>query len=122
MKKNIKHIPPSQIVKLEETENISLQSTYSIKECVEKFADNSTGSSAIKVSDLHSSWEKIVGSDISQHVHIKHIKDNILYISADHPAWLTQIKYLQNHIIENTNNILGEGSVTSVTVSTYKGQ
>lgn len=115
-------IPGNELVRLEEVENSSIDTMISMKDCVAQFADNSTGSTAIKVSNIHEVWEDIAGKDVSQHVRLKHIKDGVLYVVADHPAWLTQMKYMESHIVFEVNKILGESSIEKVSLSISRGK
>lgn len=110
-------IPSEELVRLEEVENSARATTLSMKECVSRFAETSTGNSAVVVSNIHSLWEKIVGSDVAQHVHARHVKDGILYVGADHPAWGIQLKYMQENIIEQLNQAMPDEKISSVQMS-----
>ncbi|HMS24951.1 MAG TPA: DUF721 domain-containing protein [Acidimicrobiia bacterium] len=115
-------IPNDEIVRLEECENQALPTTLSIKECVSRFSETSVGSAALVVSSVHSLWEGIVGPDVAQHVHVRYVRDGVLYVAADHPAWGTQLKYMQESIVTELNkNIAGE-NITSVVMSVSRGK
>lgn len=102
-------LPPEEIVRLEEAENGALATTLSIKECVSRFSETSVGSAAVVVSSVHALWESIVGKDVAQHVHVRHVRNGVLHVAADHPAWGTQMKYMHDSILAELNkNIDGE--------------
>lgn len=110
-------ISSSEIVLLEQAENQAAQTTLSIKDCVTQFSETSTGATALVVSTVHSLWDDIVGPDVAQHVHVRHVRDGVLHVAADHPAWGTQLKFMQDGIISELNkNIAGE-KITSIAMS-----
>ncbi|MDC7218848.1 MAG: DUF721 domain-containing protein [Spirochaetales bacterium] len=47
---------------------------------------------------LISSWERIVGTDLSAHIKIKDLKGGTLLLSCDHPGW-AQIFYMKKGAI-----------------------
>ena len=100
-------IPAREILALEEYETFLATQPLSIKQCMESFSMNSSTSRAITASSIHECWTQVAGSDISQHVHVKHVKDGVLTVVADHPAWSTQLKYLQDNIVKQINAHLG---------------
>ena len=110
-------IPPSELVRLENAENNARLTTLSMKECVSRFSETAVGNSAVVVSNIHALWEDIVGSDVSQHVHVRHVRDGVLHVAADHSAWGTQLKYMQENIISRLNEALPNEKITSVVMS-----
>lgn len=110
-------ISPSEIVKIEECESSLKSKTLSIKECVTNFSETSVGSTVITTSSIYQVWEKIVGPDVSQHVKASHVKDKTLYVVADHSAWKTQLKYMNEQIITDLNQHLGQNKIESIVLS-----
>lgn len=113
-------IPGDELVLLENTENTAKETTLSMKECVSRFAETSVGNSAVVVSNIHALWEKIVGADTAKHVHVRHVRDGVLHVAADHPAWGTQLKYMQENIIEQLNQAVPNEKISSVKMSVSK--
>lgn len=110
-------IPPDEIVALEEIENSSINTVLSMKECVTQFSETNVGNTALVVANIHSIWEQIVGQDICQHVKVRYVRDGILYLVSDHPAWMTQLKYMNDNIISQLNESeIGE-KITSISTS-----
>ncbi len=110
-------LPPDEIVRLEEAENGALATTLSIKECVSRFSETSVGSAAVVVSSVHTLWESIVGEDVAQHVHVRHVRDGVLHVSVDHPAWGTQLKYMHDSIVAELNKNIDGDKITSIQMS-----
>ena len=99
---------------MEKVENESAKTTLSMKDCVSQFAETSVGNSAVVVSSIHKTWEEVVGSDVSSHTKVRHVKNGVLFVAVDHPAWGTQLKYMQENIIEQLNVALPNEKIKSV--------
>jgi predicted nucleic acid-binding Zn ribbon protein len=37
-------------------------------------------------------WPMIVGEQLEKHTHPSHLKDGMLYVHADHPGWLAELR------------------------------
>ena len=107
-------ISASELVLLEKVENESAKTTLSMKDCVSQFAETSVGNSVVVVSSIHSLWAKIVGAETAQHVKVRHVRNGVLHVSIDHAAWGTQLKYMQENIIEQLNVALPNEKIKSV--------
>jgi predicted nucleic acid-binding Zn ribbon protein len=110
-------IPSSELVLLEEVENESLKTTLSMKECVSQFSETAVGNSVVVVSSIHALWEDIVGLDVSKHVSVRNVKSGVLNVVADHPAWKTQLKYMEQNIISQINEKIKGDRIESIHMS-----
>jgi predicted nucleic acid-binding Zn ribbon protein len=45
-------------------------------------------------------WEDLVGSTMASHVRPLRLREGTLVVSADHPAWATQVRHLASEILE----------------------
>jgi predicted nucleic acid-binding Zn ribbon protein len=45
-------------------------------------------------------WEELVGSSVASHVRPVRLAAGTLIVSADHPAWATQVRHLAPEILE----------------------
>jgi predicted nucleic acid-binding Zn ribbon protein len=52
-------------------------------------------------------WEELVGSSVASHVRPVRLVHGTLIVSADHPAWATQIRHLAPEILERVASELG---------------
>ena|GEM_PF-4988617 len=107
----------TELVLLEKVENESAKSTLSMKDCVSQFAETSVGNSVVVVSSIHSIWESVVGPDTAQHVKVRHVRNGVLYVAVDHPAWSTQLKYMQERIVSELSKALVNEEITSIHMS-----
>jgi predicted nucleic acid-binding Zn ribbon protein len=54
-------------------------------------------------------WEAIVGPAIAVHVHPLRLEGATLFVGADHPAWVTQVRHLAPQILERVSEACAEG-------------
>ncbi len=56
-------------------------------------------------------WEDLVGPSVAAHVRPVRLVGNTLVVSADHPAWATQIRHLAPEILERVaSEFSGDGT------------
>lgn len=56
-------------------------------------------------------WEELVGPDIAAHVTPRSLRDGVLVVVADHPAWATSVRLLAGDVLER---VRGEGGGSDV--------
>ena len=56
--------------------------------------------SAQTVTAVFGHWDAIVGPAVAAHVHPLRLEGTTLFLGADHPAWVTQVRYLTPQILE----------------------
>ncbi len=59
-------------------------------------------------------WEGIVGPRIAAHTTPRSLRDGVLSVDVDDPAWASQLGFMEVDLIAKITNELGEGSVTSI--------
>lgn len=51
-------------------------------------------------------WQLITGEQLAKHTRPAHLKNGILYVHADHPGWLSELKRLPKmHLIQKISAI-----------------
>ena len=61
-------------------------------------------------------WRDVVGSVVAEHAHVRSVRDGVCSVAVDAPVWATQLRYLEQGVIERANAVLGAGVVTAVKV------
>ena len=61
-------------------------------------------------------WSDIVGGSVADHCRPHSLRDGVLHILVNEPAWATQLRFLGTRIIERCNEVAGAGSVTAIEV------
>lgn len=64
---------------------------------------------------IESHWNIIAGEQISKHTKPSYLKNGILYIDADHPGWLAEIKRLpKNHLLKKISSVSTDTKITDL--------
>lgn len=72
--------------------------------------------SALQTGTIWRRWREIVGPEISTHAEPTSLKEGVLRVRADSPAWATEIGYLGTEIARRANEIAGTDLVKEVRV------
>jgi predicted nucleic acid-binding Zn ribbon protein len=67
---------------------------------------------------VHARWAEIAGADLAAHTEPVRLHGGVLVLRVDSAAWATQVRYLTGDLARRANDVLGEGSVTSITLTT----
>jgi predicted nucleic acid-binding Zn ribbon protein len=62
-------------------------------------------------------WPELVGDVLANHVQPTGLRDGILRLRADEPAWAVQIRYLGTDLVDTINERLGEVIVEEIVIS-----
>ena len=63
-----------------------------------------------------SAWTEIVGPSVAAHAEPTSLRDGVLKVRADSPAWATEIGYLAEEIRSRANAVTGRPLVSEVRV------
>ena len=67
---------------------------------------------------LFARWADIVGDEIAAHVEPTSLRDGVLRVRTDSPAWATELAYLAADISARVNSAMGKELVRELKVST----
>jgi hypothetical protein len=70
---------------------------------------------------LVDSWSEVVGDAVAQHSRARGVRNGVLEIVVDAPAWATQLRYLEADLVERASRLVGPGVVSAVRVSVDPG-
>ncbi|MDQ1356910.1 MAG: hypothetical protein QOF20_484 [Acidimicrobiaceae bacterium] len=68
------------------------------------------------LSAIFSSWEEIVGPAIAAEAWPLQVKDGVLRIGVEHPAWATQLMFLGPELVRKVTSATGETAVQKIEV------
>ena len=77
---------------------------------------------AAQIGRVWSSWPGIVGEAMAEHVEPTSLRDGVLRLRGDSPAWANEVGYLSDDIKQRVNGFLGERLVEEVRVWTGPGR
>ena len=66
------------------------------------------------------SWEKIAGTDISNHSHLSDLKNGILYVEVDHPGWMQLIQLKKREILKKTRTMYPQLEIKDIRIFLVK--
>jgi predicted nucleic acid-binding Zn ribbon protein len=61
-------------------------------------------------------WEELVGPAVAAHARVHSVHAGVCTVTVDEPVWATQLRYLEQGLIERAETVLGSGVVQSVRV------
>ena len=67
-----------------------------------------------ELTQIWSIWDRAVGSVIAENTHPAGFKGNILLVYANSSAWMHQLQFLKEDIIDKLNTEAGEQLVTDI--------
>jgi len=70
---------------------------------------------------LDEGWNDVVGDAVAQHSRPRGVRNGVLEIIVDAPAWATQLRYLEADLVERASRLVGPGVVSAVRVSVGAG-
>ena len=77
---------------------------------------------AFEMGRLWAAWPELVGPAVAAHAEPSSLRERVLRVRADSPAWATEIGYLREEIRRRANDHLGREVVTEVRVWTGPGR
>jgi predicted nucleic acid-binding Zn ribbon protein len=61
-------------------------------------------------------WEQVVGPSVAAHSKPVTLRDGVLVVAVDQPAWATQLRYLQADLLRRLGEAAGPGEISEVEV------
>lgn len=70
---------------------------------------------------VHAVWESIAGAEVAAHARPVRLVGGVLVIAVTEPGWGTQLSYLTGDLAARANQVLGDGTVTTVKIISDSG-
>lgn len=67
-------------------------------------------------------WREIVGDAVAEHAEPTSLRDGILKVRTDSPAWAQELTYLSRKIVARANEVAGKPVVSEMKVWTGPGK
>ena len=68
------------------------------------------------VRTLTQRWADVVGHDVAAHARLDAVRDGTAAITVDSPLWATQLRYLEQAIVERAEALVGPDLVIRIRV------
>jgi hypothetical protein len=59
-------------------------------------------------------WPELVGEMVAAHSRIRAVRDGVLEVVVDSPAWATEFRYLEGDLVARASRLVGAGVVVGV--------
>jgi predicted nucleic acid-binding Zn ribbon protein len=69
------------------------------------------------LSQVFARWEELVGPDVAAHAVPKTLRDGVLTIVVDHPAWASSLRLLTADLLRRIAAATDEGTVTELVLT-----
>ena len=77
---------------------------------------NLGGPRASTVRSVFDQWPQLVGDQLAAHARPVSLRDGVLVIGVDDPAWATQLRYLEVTLINQIAAAFGTAEVTAIEI------
>lgn len=74
------------------------------------------GARSATVSGLHQRWDEVVGSAIAAHTRPLRVRDGVLLVATDDPAWAAELRWLGDELAAQARDVLGDPSIERIEV------
>ena len=91
--------------------------THSAKSALQALCDHLGYSKRIRLVRAVEFWEEVVGKPIADISEAISIKDGILKVKTNDPAWRQELNYMKRKIIRKLNKALGDDIVSDIKFS-----
>ena len=61
-------------------------------------------------------WPELVGETLAARSRVRGVRDGVLEVAVDSPAWATELRYLESELVARASRQVGEGVVRSIHV------
>lgn len=73
------------------------------------------------MSTVSAMWPDVIGRELAPHVHLGTLRDGVLTLTVDDPAWATPLRYLESEIVTTLSERLGPEVVRGVRIAVARG-
>jgi predicted nucleic acid-binding Zn ribbon protein len=68
------------------------------------------------LTQVFAGWEQVVGPDVAAHAQPRSLRDGVLVIAVDQPAWASQLRFLGGDLLARIRDATGCSDVTEILV------
>ncbi|ADG96497.1 protein of unknown function DUF721 [Segniliparus rotundus DSM 44985] len=86
-------------------------------ELCDQLQKKDTWSAKLAEGKIFSLWPMIVGDQIASHAKPLHLTDGLLHVQAESTAWATQLRLMQNQLLEKFSHHMGTRVVRALKIT-----
>jgi predicted nucleic acid-binding Zn ribbon protein len=69
-----------------------------------------------RLTALLDAWPDVIGRVLAPHAQVRSLRDGVLLVAVDAPAFATEVRYRESHVCEAARTLVGAGVVRSLRV------
>ena len=62
----------------------------------------------VQLATLSAHWEEVVGPQLASHTSPVWLRDGVLSVSVDHPAWAAEVRLLSAEVVNRAREVVGD--------------
>jgi predicted nucleic acid-binding Zn ribbon protein len=74
------------------------------------------------MTEVFARWEQVVGTEVAAHAEPRSLRDGVLVIAVDQPAWATQLRFLGADLLARVRDATGCSDLAEIQVKVVGGQ
>jgi predicted nucleic acid-binding Zn ribbon protein len=83
---------------------------------LDRLMANLGGPKLSTVRSLFDRWPELVGPQVASQAEPRSLRDGVLVVAVEDPAWATQLRYLEAELLTRIAALFGAGEVSSIEV------
>lgn len=87
-----------------------------VGESLDRVASSLGVTRASTLSGVFASWPDLVGEAVAEHARPRSLRDGVLVVTVDEPAWATQLRWLEADLVARLTEVLGADQVSRIEV------
>jgi predicted nucleic acid-binding Zn ribbon protein len=85
-----------------------------VRQSLDRLLDHLTGAPAAATRTVFERWDELVGETVAAHTRPLRLRDGVLTVGVDDPAWASQLKFLESDLLTRIAVGPGGSSVRSI--------
>jgi predicted nucleic acid-binding Zn ribbon protein len=85
-----------------------------LRDSVDDVVRSLRGTGARTLAGVFAHWDEAVGTQIAAHAKPAALVDDRLVVDVDHPAWATELRFLEADLLERLRDLAGADEVSRI--------
>jgi predicted nucleic acid-binding Zn ribbon protein len=86
-----------------------------MRRTLDRLLDHLTGAPMAATTSVFEGWAELVGEGVAAHTRPLRLRDGVLTIGVDDPAWASQLRFLEGDLLDRLASAPGGDAVTQIT-------
>jgi predicted nucleic acid-binding Zn ribbon protein len=86
-----------------------------VRRTLDRLLDHLTGAPMAATTSVFERWDELVGEAIAAHTRPLRLREGVLSVGVDDPAWASQLRFLEGDLLARLAAAPGGAAVTEIT-------